>query len=123
MGGEQVGVIVRTRYVQIKGELIPVGDGYEAPVAPLVMPDIQPYKSMADGSIIKSRSEHREHLKRHGCIEIGNEVEHLMKPKPIPEVGGLKELYIREVQKLGHEGFKRAVKHSLDQVRWNSRGR
>jgi hypothetical protein len=38
-----------------------------------VQDDIKPYKSMADGSIISSRSQHRRHLKRHGCIEIGNE--------------------------------------------------
>lgn len=39
-----------------------------------VIPDIQPYRSMADGKMITSRSEHRNHLKRHGCIEIGNEI-------------------------------------------------
>ena len=38
-----------------------------------VMPDIQPYKSMIDGRMVTSRSEHRAHLKAHGCVEIGNE--------------------------------------------------
>ncbi|MDO9131977.1 zinc ribbon domain-containing protein [Hydrogenophaga sp.] len=38
-----------------------------------VMPDIQGYKSMATGEWISSRSEHREHLKRHNLVEIGNE--------------------------------------------------
>jgi hypothetical protein len=38
-----------------------------------VIPDIQPYKNMIDGRMITSRSEHRELLNRHGCIEIGNE--------------------------------------------------
>ena len=42
-----------------------------------IMPDIQPYKSMIDGRMITSRSEHREHLKANNCIEVGNE-----KPKP-----------------------------------------
>ena len=32
-----------------------------------VMPDIQPYKSMIDGRMITSRSEHRAHLKAHNC--------------------------------------------------------
>ncbi len=41
--------------------------------APMVMRDISPYQSMADGSMITSRSAHREHLKRHNLIEIGNE--------------------------------------------------
>jgi len=38
-----------------------------------IMLDIQPYKSMVDGSMITSRSQHREHLRQHNCIEIGNE--------------------------------------------------
>lgn len=38
-----------------------------------VQDDIKPYKSMIDGSTISSRSQHRRHLKRHGCIEVGNE--------------------------------------------------
>lgn len=41
--------------------------------APYVMTDIQPYKSMIDGSMIQSRSQHRTHLKDHGMIELGNE--------------------------------------------------
>ena len=42
-----------------------------------VMPDIEPYKSQVDGSMIMGRRQHREHLKRHGCIEVGNETKHL----------------------------------------------
>lgn len=38
-----------------------------------VMGDIQPYKSMIDGSMITGRRQHREHLRQHGCIEVGNE--------------------------------------------------
>ena len=41
--------------------------------APMVMNDIQPYRSMQNGEIINSRSQHRNHLKQHGLIEIGNE--------------------------------------------------
>ena len=50
-------------------------------VAPMVQTDIQPYKSMIDGSMITSRSQHRNHLRDHNCIEIGNEVKHAMKPR------------------------------------------
>jgi hypothetical protein len=47
-----------------------------------IMLDIQPYKSMVDGSMITSRSHHREHLRRHNCFEVGNEN---IKPKvPTP---------------------------------------
>jgi len=38
-----------------------------------VMADIQPYKSMVTGEMITGRSQHRAHLKRHNCFEIGNE--------------------------------------------------
>lgn len=62
-----------------------------------VMPDIQPYQSMADGTMIQGRRQHREHLRQHGLIEVGNEVKHLKsygdyKPK------GVKEDLIREYQ-------------------------
>lgn len=42
-------------------------------VAPMVAPDIQPYRSMCDGSMITSRSQHRAHLRQHGVQEVGNE--------------------------------------------------
>ena len=48
-----------------------------------VIPDIQPYRSTIDGSVVGSRSVHRAHLKRHGCIEVGNEKQ---KPYKAPEL-------------------------------------
>jgi hypothetical protein len=53
--------------------------------APYVAADMAPYQSMIDGSWITSRSRHNEHLKAHGCIEIGNEMHH-MKAKQKPEL-------------------------------------
>lgn len=41
--------------------------------APMVMSDIEEYRSMIDGSMITSRKQHRDHLRAHGCIEVGNE--------------------------------------------------
>ena len=38
-----------------------------------VQPDIAPYHSAIDGSLISSRSQHRTHLREHNCIEVGNE--------------------------------------------------
>ena len=40
---------------------------------PQVIKDIEPYKSMIDGQMITSRTRHRDHLRAHGCIEVGNE--------------------------------------------------
>jgi len=43
-------------------------------VAPMVASDISGYISQVDGSWIESRSKHRDHLKRHGMVELGNDV-------------------------------------------------
>lgn len=59
--------------------------------APYVAADIQPYKSMATGEWITSRSKHREHLKANRLIEIGNEVKHVSQSKPLAPPPGLKK--------------------------------
>ena len=43
-------------------------------VAPTVISDIPGHISMADGTWVDSRSKHREHLKRNGGVELGNDV-------------------------------------------------
>src|SRR3990167_2671681 len=35
--------------------------------------DLQPYKSMVTGEMIDGRRSHRDHLKRHDVVELGNE--------------------------------------------------
>lgn len=62
--------------------------------APMVHGDIEPYVSAIDGRVINSRSAHREHLKAHKCIEVGNETKYL-KPKPLTPPPGLKETIVR----------------------------
>jgi hypothetical protein len=58
--------------------------------APYIAPDIQPYKSMITGEMITSRSKHKEHLKDHGMVEVGNEYQE-PKKREIPDLPGLKE--------------------------------
>lgn len=62
-------------------------------VAPMVAADIQPYQSMVTGEMITSRSQHRDHLRQHKLIEIGNEK--ITPPKPIAPPPGLKETLVR----------------------------
>lgn len=51
--------------------------------APMVMADINGYKSMVTGEWIGSRSQHREHLKQHRLVEIGTETKaHMTKTEP-----------------------------------------
>lgn len=91
---------MRRRFIQRNGELIEVGQDYvPEPRGPFVMPDIQPYTSMADGSLITSRSKHREHLRIHNCVEIGNETKYLQ-PKPFTSPPGLKEEILRATEQV-----------------------
>lgn len=88
------------RYIQhpVTYELIPA-DEYVRPTIKKgtnIMEDIAPYKSMIDGSVITSRSKHRQHLKEHGCVEVGNDSSVTQpKKKPLESPPGLKEEIIR----------------------------
>lgn len=87
---------MRTRYVyDNKGNQVVVESRNERARNWQILPDIQPYRSMIDGSIINSRSRHREHLRAHGCEEIGNDSSLTREPKPIASPPGLKEAIIR----------------------------
>ena len=54
--------------------------------APMIQSDIQGYVSQIDGSWIDSKSKHRNHLKQHGCIEVGNEKMSNATPKHDPKL-------------------------------------
>jgi hypothetical protein len=77
-------IVERGRWVFRNGELIPkqqavsetaiIAAQKRSPMeAPMVVRDISEYVSMIDGSVISSRKQHRDHLRAHGCIEVGNE--------------------------------------------------
>lgn len=114
---------VKKSYVQINGVLYERG---HEPVAegPMVMGDIKPYVSQIDGSVIDSRSKHREHLKAHGCVEIGDQTKALMQqarrdPFESPQ---RKELIRAQIDAMSHAEFKRALQRDVERVKWNSRG-
>lgn len=88
---------MKRSFVQIEGVLYEKGtEPTKEPVGPMIMPDIQPYKSMIDGSIIQSRSRHREHLRAHNCVEVGNDSSVLNpKRKPLQSPAGLKDAIVR----------------------------
>lgn len=92
--------MTRRRFVQIEGELVEVGPDYvpEPRTQVQIMPDIKPYKSMVTGEMITSRSRHREHLRQHNCIEVGNDSSVMnARPQPLKSPPGLKETIAREV--------------------------
>lgn len=72
--GDNSAIVAGENWYRIGGRWAPAGSS--SPAA-LIMPDISPYRSVIDGSLITSRSVHRDHLRAHGCIEVGNEP-----PKP-----------------------------------------
>lgn len=114
---------MRKSYVQIDGKLYEKGsDEHMNALAPLVMPDIAPYRSMITGEIITSRSRHREHLRAHGYEEVGNDPILQAKPKPISAASKTrKELLIAQVNAMTHEQFKAAGRRDLEYLRWQTR--
>lgn len=88
--------MTRRRWVYRDGQSHEVEIGYVPPPRVVhVVRDIKPYRSMIDGSIIPSRSRHREHLRDHNCVEVGNDRRVLnAKREPLRSPPGLKQLYI-----------------------------
>ena len=114
---------MKRSWVQIDGVLYEKGTEPRA-AGTMVMPDIAPYKSMITGEMITSRSQHREHLQQHGCVEVGNEVEHMLKPRQWQDgaAESRKELIRAQVDAMSHAEFKRALQRDVERVKWNSRG-
>lgn len=63
---------MKRTYVMVDGEFVERKRDHRGRYH-YVMPDIAPYRSMIDGRMITSRSQHRRHLQANNCIEIGNE--------------------------------------------------
>lgn len=91
---------MRKRWIYVRGEPIPAEEYVPEPKADYhVMPDIGGYQSMVDGSWIGSRSTHKEHLRQHHLIEIGDQTHHLKPYGQYQSPAGLKETVVREVQR------------------------
>jgi hypothetical protein len=55
---------------------------YEPGAAPYVITDeMEPLRHMADNRMFTSKAKFRANTKAHGCYEIGNETETLLKPR------------------------------------------
>lgn len=109
---------MRKIYVQIDGELVEKTNRHSESLAPMIMPDIQPYQSMADGSMITSRSQHREHLRQHNCIEIGNES---METKPVQIKSNRKEVLRAQLANMTHNEANKILAKVRDDLRFTRR--
>lgn len=84
-------------YDYASGEMVEVSPDYvpePRQTSYQVMGDIKPYVSQIDGKVINSRSIHREHLKQHGCVEVGNDSSLYKQPQPLKSPPGLKQALI-----------------------------
>lgn len=89
-----------------------------------IMPEIEPYRSMVTGEVITSRAKHREHLRRHGMVEIGNDAS-LRKPytgMPDAAPEKRKELLRAQVNAMTNSQFEAARRKDLDRLRWQTNG-
>ncbi len=79
----------RRRWVWRNGVQIEID--LEAPLpprrGPYIMSDLSEYRSVVTREMITSRSQHREHLRQHGCIEVGNEMPSVSR-EALPPVRG-----------------------------------
>lgn len=116
---------MRTRYIaDASGHWIPEREWRQPATesAPAILPDIAPYQSMVTGEIISSRSKHREHLREHGCVEIGNDVK-LPQNHKLPDVAPKQrhELIRAQINAMSDGEFRKAIKRDVDRVKWHSR--
>lgn len=114
------------KYDFVDGQLVYAAEEYADRVQThMVTPDIKPYQSMVDGSMIQGRAQHHEHLARHNCFEVGNEIDTLMKQQPHAQEcdpKGRAELIANGIRSLGgHDKFKQALNREIEHIRWNSR--
>jgi hypothetical protein len=100
----------------VDGELVwarPDAFADDTKSGPQIMRDLEPYRSMIDGSVIDGRKRHRDHLKAHGCIEVGNDTSHL-KPRPQTPIGpSRKESLHRMLADVGDRDIQRIVQNEL----------
>lgn len=85
----------------------------EAEEGPQVVRDIAPYRSMIDGSVIDGRKRHRDHLRAHGCVEVGNDTSHLRTKRSATPINGRKESLHRMLADVGERDLQRIIKTEL----------
>ena len=111
------------RFIQKDGVLVEVGLDYvpEPKADYHIIEDIASYRSQVTGEMITSRSQHRDHLRQHGCVEIGDQVHHLQPNRPDFESPQRKELIRAQIDAMSQAEFKRALRRDAERVKWNSR--
>jgi hypothetical protein len=80
---------------------------------PQIVRDIEPYRSMIDGTMIDGRKRHRDHLKAHGCLEVGNDTSHLKPRAALPPQRSVKESLHRVLADVGDRELKQMIQREI----------
>jgi hypothetical protein len=94
---------MRRRFVMRGGRLVELD--LEAPqpraVAPMIISDIEPYRSIRTGEMITGRAQHREHLRQYGLEEVGNVLALFLEPRApaYPEPGEIAAEVKRQLER------------------------
>lgn len=101
-------------YAEYEGDtLVYLAPEYSAPnrsdtiKAPYFIKDIGEYRSPIDGSVITTRSAHRDHMRAHDVYELGND-RTLAAPAPPSadrELGELIKRHLNEVKDVSQEAY------------------
>ena len=115
---------MRKIYVYRDGRMVEKGSTNKDPSVPIFMKDIEPYRSMVTGEEITSRSKHRQHLRDHGMMEIGNDSSLLKPYSGMPDTNPVqrKEILRHEVNKFTHDEWRKMGKKEIERLRYNTRG-
>lgn len=98
----------------VDGELVWVRENSlegAAAKGPQILSDLRPYRSMIDGSIVDGRKRHRDHLKAHGCVEIGNDASHL--DRKAVQITGRKESLHRMLGDVSERELQGMIKREI----------
>ncbi len=77
-----------------------------------IIRDTAAYRSMITGQVIDGRRQHRDHLKAHGCVEVGNDTSHITR-KPSKPKTSRKELMHRQMADMSDRQVQAIVKQEI----------
>jgi len=75
-----------------------------------VVRDIEPYRSVITGERVGGRRQHRDHLRAHGCVEVGND----MPTSKTPAVD--RESIRQDLKRAVEVGMMPEVKHAVERA-------
>ena len=116
---------MKQRYIAVGNRWVPANEAAleKESDAPMIQGALKPFISMIDGREVTSRLAYRAELRARGLVEVGNEVDYLMKSPGLPDAAPQerRELIRAQINELGYNGLKKALKRDIDFIKWNSR--